>query len=110
MNVTPTIQKIILTILILSALGFVVYSTIFGEIEVALDGDGVPVATNVIGQEVLILADKLESIEIKKSIFSSPLFTNLIDISTPLIDEEQGRENPFSKIGTESTSVTVTRP
>lgn len=101
MNVSPATQKIIMTLLILSALGFVVYSTIFGEVEVPLDAEGNPVITGAVGQDVIMLADKLESVEIKKNIFSSSLFTNLVDITTTVQDEDQGRVNPFSKIGSE---------
>ncbi len=101
MNVSPSTQKLIMTLLILGVLGFVVYSTIFGEVDVPLDADGNPVITAAVGQDVIILADKLESVEIKKDIFSSTLFTNLVDITTSIQDEEQGRDNPFSKIGSD---------
>ncbi len=101
MNVSPGTQKLILSLLILSALGFVVYSTLFTELEVPLDLDGNPVISNVVGQDLIILADKLESVEIKRDLFSSSLFTNLVDITVPVEEEVQGRINPFSSIGTD---------
>lgn len=110
MNVSPTIQKIILSLVILSGLGFVVYSTIFGEVEIPVDSEGVPIVSDVAGQDLLVLADKLNSIEIKKSIFSSSLFTELKDITVPLQNEDQGRSNPFSKVGSDTTTVSVSRP
>lgn len=99
MNVTPSTQKWILTALILSALGYVVYSTVFSQPEIVYGEDGVPLITEVVGRDIIMIADKLDSININKNVFSSPLFTELKDISTPLTPETQGRPNPFVKIG-----------
>ncbi len=109
MNVTPTMQKLILTVLILSALGYVVYSTLFSESEIVYGEDGVPLVTEVVGRDIIMLADKLDTININKNVFSSPLFSELIDISSELTPEEQGRPNPFLKIGGSVTG-TVARP
>jgi hypothetical protein len=111
MNVTPTVQKLILTLLILLLIGYVGYSTLFGKSEVVLGDDGVPLVTEVVGRDILILADRLDSININKNVFSSPLFTELVDISSPLLPEDQGRPNPFVKIGSDSSvTSTVSRP
>ncbi|TSC70386.1 MAG: hypothetical protein CEO12_410 [Parcubacteria group bacterium Gr01-1014_46] len=102
MNVSPKVQKIILSVLILLGLGFVVYSTLFGDVPVPENlGEDTTVAVAV-GQDILTLADKLQSTQIDTTIFSSPLFQSLIDISTPLTPEAQGRENPFAQIGVDS--------
>ncbi len=97
MNVTPIIQKLVLTVLILLALGYVVYSTLFVENEVVIGEDGVPLVTEVVGRDILMMADKLDSININRNVFSSPLFAELKDISTQLSPEEQGKPNPFVK-------------
>lgn len=107
MNVSPATQKIIASLVIIAGLGYVAFSTLTAE---------VPVDTNVIaapieGEEILILADKLNAVDIKTSIFESPIFTSLIDISIPIIEESKGRVNPFSQIGNDSiTSGSVRIP
>jgi hypothetical protein len=100
MNVTPAIQKLIVSILILAGLGYVLINTLTGEIPV----DETVVNTKAEGEEMLILADKLDAVNINDSIFSSPLFTSLVDISVPIVEELKGRPNPFSQIGNDSVS------
>lgn len=104
MNVSPSIQKLIVSLIILGVLGYVVFTTIFSS-EPPIVAEGVPVET--VGQDILVLADKLNNIKIEKNIFSSPLFTNLIDNTTPIADEPVGRINPFAKIGDEGGSSQV---
>lgn len=109
MKVTPTIQKIILSAVILCLILFVVYTTLFSDEELPLaDGvlliDGVPLV-NVPGQEILLLAESLEKVNIDKSIFSAALFTNLVDISVEVVPEPQGRTNPFLPIEVYTSSI-----
>jgi hypothetical protein len=99
MNVTPLVQKLILTALILAGLGYVAFTTFTSDVPVG--EDGLPVV-EVVGQEVLSLADQLEGVEINKTIFSSPIFTSLVDVSVPVVEEPKGRNNPFAPIGSES--------
>lgn len=110
MNVSPKIQKIIVIVLILSGLGFVVYSTLFGEVPLPeLSEEGAPLV-EAVGQDILTLADKLDSTEIDTKIFSDPLFQSLIDISIPLTPESQGRENPFAPIDLGTTPRSTKTP
>lgn len=106
MNVTPSLQKLVVALVILGFLGYVVYTTIFSSEPVVVT-EGVQVES--VGQDILVLADKLNNIKIEKNIFSSPLFTNLIDTTVPINEEEKGRVNPFSKIGEEGAVSTPTR-
>lgn len=100
MNVTPAIQKLIVTIVILVGLGYLLLNTLTSDIPV----DDTMVATKAEGEEILILADKLDAVNINDSIFSSPLFTSLVDISVPVVEEPKGRPNPFSQIGNDTVS------
>ena len=113
MNVTPKIQKLIMTLLIVLALGYVAYSTIFTQEEVVLVEGELPVKA-VIGQDLIILSEKLKNVNIDKNIFSSTLFTSLVDISVGVSAESQGRPNPFLPIGVDSSNsggpVTSKRP
>jgi len=107
MNVTPLIQKIILSVVILAIFGYVVFNTLT-SIEVPVSSDGTPIVTDLVGQDILILADKLETINIDRAIFSSPLFKSLKDNSVVVVEEQKGRVNPFSQIGVDSVSVSGT--
>lgn len=111
MNFSPSIQKLAITLVVMSILGFVVYSTLFGEVVIPTNEDGT-LAVEVDGKDILILADKLEKVQIKREVFSSPLFTNLVDISTEVLPEDQGRINPFIKVssGAITTVNSVRRP
>lgn len=59
-------------------------------------------------QELLILLGSLERIDldVNNSIFFSPAFRALRDISIPLLKEgNEGRENPFAPIGLDATVI-----
>lgn len=101
MNISPSLQKLVLSLVIIAGLGYVAFSTITAEIPVG--EEGVLVAPPK-GQDILILADKLEDVNIDKTFFSSYLFTSLVDITVPIIEESAGRANPFLPIGTEDVS------
>ncbi len=63
-----------------------------------------PGESGVIGQDIIILAERLNSLSIDTTIFSDPLLTNLEDFSMPLFSESQGRPNPFAPIGIDVAS------
>jgi len=66
------------------------------------------ISTEPLGQDILILAEKLEQISINSEIFSSNLFQTLVDLSIPISPEAQGRPNPFAAVGSDSTQVITT--
>lgn len=106
MNVTPTVQKLVLSLVILSFIGFVVYSTLFTEEELPLV-DGQLQVKEVVGQDILTLSEQLRNVNIDKSVFSSTLFLSLVDISAYVSPEAQGRTNPFLIIGVEAPDIPV---
>jgi hypothetical protein len=50
---------------------------------------------------VVTLVSKLKEMRLDKSVFSNVLFLGLVDFTTAIIPEEQGRPNPFDPIGAE---------
>jgi hypothetical protein len=49
-------------------------------------------------QQFLDLAGELAAVSFNTSIFSDPRFNSLVDISTTVIPEAQGRPDPFAPI------------
>lgn len=91
MNVSPQIQKIILSVLIISGILYVAYST-FTTAPIIVEEGGI---SDAVGQDIIDLADKLENVSINKEIFTSSLFESLVDTSAVINNEEVGRVNPF---------------
>ncbi len=60
--------------------------------------------TETASRDILALVDKMRRISIDSSVFSSPLFTKLIDFSAVTTPEVKGRPNPFAPIGTDQGS------
>jgi len=50
-------------------------------------------------QQFLALLLKIQHITINQSIFSDPVFLSLQDDGLPILDQPQGRPNPFAPIG-----------
>jgi len=99
---STTSQKftvVLVVLLILGAIGYFVYSGAEAEIVEPAELSGQP----VYGQDILVLANKINSISIDKSIFTSPLFTSLIDLNIPVVVEPKGRINPFAALSNQGT-------
>ncbi len=90
-----------LIVVLLIGFGYFYFSGSDNAEVISLDsGTGEP-----LGQDILALADKLNTLSINTSVFSSTLFTSLLDLGVPLQPEIQGRANPFAKIGSETAVV-----
>ena len=63
----------------------------------------------IVGQELLLILSKLQSISLDDSIFSDPVFLSLDDKSKPIspqpLGKALGRRNPFSDFGKVNLSV-----
>ena len=57
------------------------------------------VTSQIVGQDILALVEKLRTVSLNPAIFSSTLFNNLRDYSIPINPEARGRPNPFAPIG-----------
>lgn len=88
-------NKITIITIILLALGFWVYSNYLKP------DDSVPtdVSAQAVGSDVLALSQSLQSVTLDQTLFSSPLYRNLVDFSPTLPNQPVGRVNPFAPIG-----------
>ncbi len=96
--VSPTIQKILIVLVVLIGLGFLGYNLFSTTGDVATSATDV-LAEPTVGQDILNLVNDLRTVNIDQKIFSSDLFTNLKDFGVTLYPEPQGRPNPFAVIG-----------
>ncbi len=99
--VSPTTQKILIGIVAIFLLGFLAYREItkVPDASLVVDPNG-----EAVGQDILNLAREFESTSIDRSLFSSPLFTSLVDFSVALYPEPQGRPNPFAPLSSGATA------
>jgi len=58
-------------------------------------------------QQFLALLLKIQHITIDQKIFSDPVFLSLQDDGLPILDQPQGRTNPFAPIGSGNSVSTV---
>lgn len=107
--VTPLTQKFIAILVALSIVIWLGYGLYNAPSTTKIPDQGALLETDGVSQEILGLVDKLTNTSIDQSIFSSPLFTKLIDISVAIIPEVKGRPNPFAPIGTDPTSGVFTK-
>lgn len=94
---SPIMKKILIAVIVLGALGAAWYY-FYGNSEIDLSVMDLS-DTSVVGQNILILTEKLKYIEIDPAIFSGALLANLRDFRVPLTSEVQGRPNPFAPFG-----------
>lgn len=88
-------NKILITVVILFVLALWAYNSFF-KVDSSVPTDA---AAQTVGSDVLSLYSSLQSVTLEQSLFSSPLYRNLIDFSTPLQSQPVGRPNPFAVIG-----------
>ena len=88
----------VLGLLVLGALGYYFFLRSPDTTVISTDLI-VPQEGEVVGQDILVLVDKLKTISIDSSLFSGALFSNLKDEGVILTPESQGRSNPFAIIG-----------
>ena len=103
MSTSLDTKKIVLALIGLITLGIFVYY-FFIRSSTPVTDLVIPADSQVVGQDILVLVDKLSAISIDSSFLTSPLFSNLKDLETPLIPEIQGRLNPFAVFGADSSS------
>jgi hypothetical protein len=101
--ISQSLQKIIIIALTLFVVAFVGYRLFTMTPDASLSTDLSSPTTEVAGQDILTLVEKLKLITIDESVFSSPTFSNLKDFSSEITPEAQGRVNPFAGIGNDSS-------
>jgi ABC-type antimicrobial peptide transport system permease subunit len=100
--VSTTTQKIFVVIIVLLLLTLLGYMMLNGEPKI-LDETIISSNTEMAGQEILALVDKLEAVSIDQDFFSSLLFNGLKDFTQIIFPEARGRINPFAVIGSEGS-------
>jgi len=93
-------QKILLGILgiVVLAAGFY-YSNLWRSSEVLTAITSTE--TTVVGEDLIILVNKLQNVKIEPAIFQDKLFMSLVDFSVPVNPENLSRPNPFAPIGSD---------
>ena len=102
-------QKLIFALVIFVIAGFIIYKSFFGtslpDIGAVLNSDNTATTTiGAEGQDIIDMANKINTVSIDSGLFSSPLFLNLVDFDVPPTPEPQGRPNPFANIGNDTGS------
>ena len=96
--------KKILTIVVIVAVAFAVYTYFFkGDRSISLlstEGVG-EVRDNVVEIELLSLLLELRTVQLRGEIFDDPAFRSLNDFGQVLEPQPVGRGNPFAPIGEE---------
>ena len=97
-------QKLIFAIIILAVSGFIIYRTFFGSSQTGagFSSDTATTTISADSQDIIDMANRINTISIDPGLFSSPLFLNLIDFDVPTTPEVRGRPNPFASIGNDA--------
>ena len=102
---SSNVQKTLIALVLFIGLGFLVYNLFINKRPEILIRLLDPENTETVGEDILILVEKLKVVSIDPSLFSSTLFTNLKDSSAVLTPESQGRSNPFAPVGLDTGSI-----
>jgi hypothetical protein len=109
---TPKLKKIIITVLVLG-LAFIAYMIFMNKSD---NSDELISGTNslaqrrsitetkVLGEQITQALIQIESLQLDRSIFDSPVFNSLIDKSKKITSEPVGRRNPFAPLSDTSVN------
>jgi hypothetical protein len=96
---------IVIVLLLLVAFGIYYYvssgSAVTQSSPLVASGLAGETGTAFSGADFLRTLDNLQSLKLDDKIFSSAVFSGLVDFSVPLQPEPKGRINPFQPIGVE---------
>jgi len=89
--------KKIITIIIVLILAFIAYS--FWQKDDPADSESLvrtqPTNIDVLGQDIIRVLNRIDDIDLDRSVFEDPVYKSLIDSSRPILPEPVGRNNPF---------------
>jgi ABC-type oligopeptide transport system substrate-binding subunit len=90
-------KKIFITIIVLALLGGGGYMFMQSKADGAKTSTkSKSKSTGVVGSEIFSALNKLDSLSLDTSLFTSPLFKSLIPSTTRLEINDKGKDNPFS--------------
>jgi hypothetical protein len=95
---------IIITMVLLTYWGYSLYNK--STDGVVLDES---INAETTSQDVVNLVTKLKELRLDKSVFSNKYFSGLVDFTSIVIPEEQGRPNPFNPIGAENGTIQISK-
>lgn len=95
------LKKITAIILFCAIIGIAGYSLFFGaeDIPTGFDEFGNPLGSKLVGEDLIVLLEKLEAVRFNPALFKMPSFISLTNYSINLGVQAQGRANPFDAIG-----------
>ena len=103
MSLSGNTKKILIGLLVVLIIGFLGYYFIIKSSTPVEDLISSP-SDQTVGQDILVLVNKLKTISIDSSFLSSALFTNLKDYRARINPEVKGRTNPFGLIESSAPS------
>jgi hypothetical protein len=97
---THSIKNIVVGAVVILLVGLAIYFFFFKTTsqQVVFDQFGNPIEAQVVGQDLIDLLAKLQSVELDESLFQDKAFVSLTDYSVTLPDQLQGRNDPFQPI------------
>lgn len=95
MNISSDAKKALVIIPIFLVIGYFAYTYLANP---STPSEPLAADTGILGQDILIMVDKLRVISIDKAVFSGPLLTHLQDFSSAIYQEPQGKSNPFQPL------------
>ncbi len=109
------IPAIILVVVIALFFGYTTFFQGSGNTTNLSSDSSASPATSQADQQFLQLLLKIQNVRIDTAIFSDPSFLSLQDDGLPILDQPQGRPNPFAPIGVDSgfsasTTSTTSKP
>ena len=95
-----SMKNIVVGIVALLLVGIAVYFFFIKKVDqqVIFDQFGNPIEAQVVGQDLIDLLSRLQSVQLDESIFNDTAFVNLTDFSLTIPDQLLGRDNPFEPI------------
>ncbi len=95
-----SVKSITVGIIAIILVGLAIYFFFIKKVDqqVIFDQFGNPVEAQVVGQDLIDLLVKLQSVNLDESLFQDTAFVNLTDFSLTVPDQLQGRDNPFEPI------------
>lgn len=67
-------------------------------------GDAIDSAEEILGAQIIEALNQINSLELERDIFDSPVYQSLEDKSKPIEKEPIGRPNPFAPLGVDNYS------
>jgi len=101
MDSTSNTKKILVILFTIIIIVFAVYFFLFKPApppEVSFDEFGIPVQTQVVGEDLISLLEELQSVRFDSGFFRTATFQSLNDYYIDLPSQPQGKSNPFGAI------------